>query len=331
MTQRLKLSIATGDYDRVRALVDGQVQVEGCDITYLVMGPEENFFRSLTNHEFDVTELGLSNYVIALSRGINEYVAIPVFLSRIFRHSAIYIRDDAGIAKPADLIGREVGVPVYEMTAALWVRGMLQEEYGIQPSQIEWRTGGLEEPGRRSKYPMKFPDNLRIAPVPSDRALSEMLEKGEITALISARAPSCFERRSPHIVRMFPDYRSAEKDYYAKRRLFPIMHMLGLRRSLAEQHPWLPSSLFKAFLQAKQRCLSRISDQAALQVSVPWIMADIEECKALMGEDYWRYGFRENLPELERITRWSFEHGLSDRQLKPEELFHPATLEQARM
>lgn len=329
--KRLELSIATGDYDRVKPLVDGKVAVEGCDITYLTMGPEENFYRAFTSREFDVTELSFSSYIIARSRGVEDYVALPVFLSRLFRHSSIYIRDDAGIERPQDLIGREVGVPVYAMTAALWARGMLQEEYGVRPSQITWRTGGLEEPGRYGKYPLNLPDDIKVAPIPTDRALSDMLETGELTALISARTPSCFDRGAPHVTRLFPDYRTAEKAYYAKTGLFPIMHVLAVRQSLAAAHPWLPSSLYKAYLEAKRQCLAEIANQAALKVSVPWVLADLEEARSVMGHDFWRYGFKQNLPELQAMTRWSSEQGLSARPMKPEELFHPATLEQARV
>lgn len=326
---RLRLTIATGNYDRVRPLIDGRVTVEGCEVNYLCLGPEEAFYRAFTNREFDVTELSFSSYMIARSRGIADYIAVPVFLSRMFRHSAIYIRKDAGITRPEDLKGRTVGVPVYAMTAALWVRGMLAEQYAVNPGDIHWVTGGLEQPGRYGKYPLNLPPHIRVEPIPADRSLSDMMARGELSALISARAPSCFGNGA--VVRLFPDYREHEREYYRKTRLFPIMHGLAVREDLARQEPWLPSSLFKAFSQARRMALTELREVAALHAMLPWLPAEIDETVALMGEEFWPYGFKPNLPELEAMTRWSFEQGLAVRKLDPKELFHPATLEQARI
>ncbi len=327
----LPLSIATGDYDRVRAIIDGRVAIEGCEVNYLPMSMEEGFYRAATHHEFDVAELSGSSYIIARSRGIDDYIAVPVFLSRMFRHSAIYVRDDAGISRPEDLRGREVGVPVYAMTAALWVRGMLEEEYGVAPSAITWRTGGLEQPGRYGKFPLNLPPDIVVRAIPEDRALSDMLARGEIGALVSARAPSCFQSGMPGIRRLFPDYRAAEVAYYRKTGLFPIMHMLAIRRSLAERHPWLPASVMKAFVEAKRICIEDLNDVTALRATVPWLIAELEETRALLGGDFWRYGFKNNLGELEVMTRWSVRQGLAARAVKPEDLFYPSTLESARV
>jgi len=327
----LPLSIATGNYDRVRAIINGQVSIEGCDINYMPMSMEEGFYRAATHHEFDVAELSGSSYIIARSRGIDDYIAVPVFLSRMFRHSAIYVRSDAGITRPEDLRGREVGVPVYAMTAALWVRGMLEEDYGVAPSALTWLTGGLEQPGRYGKFPLNLPADIAVRAIPNDRALSDMLARGEIGALVSARAPSCFRSGMPGIKRLFPDYRAAEVAYYRKTGLFPIMHMLAIRRSLAERHPWLPSSVMKAFTEAKRICIKEMSDVTALNTTIPWVISDLEQTMALMGEDFWRYGFQNNLKELEAMTRWSVRQGLAARPVKPEELFYPSTLESARV
>jgi 4,5-dihydroxyphthalate decarboxylase len=328
---RLRLTIMTGDYDRIHPLRDGQVRIEGCDVNYLCMSPEEGFYRAFSNQEFDVTELSFSSYIIARSRGVANYIGLPVFLSRMFRHSAIYIRKDSGIARPQDLKGRKVGVPVYAMTASLWVRGMLAEEYGVMPGDIHWLTGGLEQPGRYGKYPLNLPPHIKVEAIPTDRALSDMLQRGEITALVSARAPSCFDPRGGEIVRLFPDYRSVETEYYRKTGLFPIMHGLAIREDLAKAEPWLASSVYKAFLESKRIAMQEMRDVAALKVTLPWVAAEIEESSALMGDDYWKYGFKPNLRELECMTRWSFEQGLAVRQLDPKELFHPGTLEQARV
>lgn len=325
----LRLTIMTGCYDRIDPLRDGRVRVEGCKINYLCMGPEEGFYRAFANQEFDVTELSFSSYIISHSRGLSKYIAVPVFLSRMFRHSAIYIRSDADIRTPADLKGRAVGVPVYAMTAALWARGMLADEYGVRPADVTWLTGGLEEPGRYGKYPLNLPPEIKVEAIPSDQSLSGMLSRGEITALISARAPSCFDGMS--VVRLFPDFRIQEKDYYRKTKLFPIMHGLAIREELARREPWLPSSIYKAFLEAKRVAMEDNREVAALKVTAPWIAAELEETEELMGRDFWQYGFKQNLPELEVMTRWSFEQGLAVKQLDPKELFHPATLEQARI
>jgi 4,5-dihydroxyphthalate decarboxylase len=256
-------------------------------------------------------------------------MAVPVFLSRMFRHSAIYIRHDAGIARPEDLKGRVVGVPVYSMTASLWVRGILANEYGVLPGDIHWVTGGLEQPGRYQKYPSNLPPHISVTAIPADRTLSDMLKRDEITALVSARAPSCFD--NSEIVRLFPDYRTVEKEYYRKTRMFPIMHALAIRKELLEREPWLASSVYKAFVKAKEITLEEAGEVAALNVTLPWFAAERDETVALMGRDYWKYGFKQNLPELEMMTRWSFEQGLAVRQVDPKELFHPATLEQARI
>ncbi|MSQ70185.1 MAG: ABC transporter substrate-binding protein [Betaproteobacteria bacterium] len=327
----LPLSIATGNYDRVRGIIDGRVPIEGCDVSYMPMSMEEGFYRAATHHEFDVAELSGSSYIVARSRGIDDYIAVPVFLSRMFRHSAIYVRSDAGIARPEDLRGREVGVPVYAMTAALWARGMLEEDYGVTPSAITWLTGGLEQPGRYGKFPLNLPPDITVRPIPGDRALSDMLAKGEIGALMSARAPSCFQQGMPGIRRLFPDYRAAEIAWYRKTGLFPIMHMLGIRRALAERHPWLPASVLKAYIEAKRLCMEEMNDVTALRATVPWLIPEMEETRALMGDDFWRYGFKANLKELEVMTRWSLRQGLAARAVTPEELFFPSTLESARV
>lgn len=328
---RLPLTVCTGDYDRVRALADGRLGIEGCDVNYVTMNPEQAFYRAWHNQEFDVTELSGSSYILARSTGWDNYIAVPVFPSRMFRHSGLYIRNDAGIRTPEDLKGRDVGIPVYAMTAGLWIRGILQDDYGVAPADIHWRTGGLEEGGRRPKFTPNLPPEIRVSQIGDDETLSAMLASGEITALVSAREPSCFGPHNPDIVRLFPDYRSAEKAWYARSGLFPIMHVLAIRRTLAEREPWLATSVLKAFMQAKDLCLTEMSDVTALAVSMPWIAAELAETRNLMGDDIWPYGFRENYKELETMCRWSFAQGIAARGMEPAELFHPATLDRARI
>ena len=327
---KLPVTIATGDYDRVRPIIDGRVAVEGCEVSYFPIPIEETSYRTFTNAEFDVAEVSLSSFVLARSRGEIPYIGLPVFTSRMFRHSAIYVRADSGIESPADLKGREVGVPVYAMTAALWVRGMLEDEYGVTPSDIVWRTGGLEQPGRYGAFRLDLPPEIAVETLPDGRSLSAMLAAGEIPALVSARAPSCFGDGDA-VRRLFPDCRAAEEAYYRKTGLYPIMHLVAMRESLAEAHPWLPASLHKAFLAAKTMAVAALDDVTAPHVSAPWIAAEVERTRALLGNDIWPYGFQDNLDELRAVVRYSHAQGLAVREMDPAELFHPSTLESARV
>ena len=327
---QLPVTIATGDYDRVRPIIDGRVAVEGCDVSYFPITIEETSYRTFTNAEFDAAEVSLSSFVLARSRGEIPYIGLPVFTSRMFRHSAIYVRADAGIESPADLKGREVGVPVYAMTAALWVRGMLAEEYGVAASDIAWRTGGLEQPGRYGAFPLDLPPEISVRPLPPGRSLSAMLVAGELSALISARAPSCFDGGGA-VRRLFPNYRAAEEAYYRKTGLYPIMHLVAMRESLAEAHPWLPASLYKAFLRAKTMAVDALGDVTAPHVSLPWVAAEYEAMRTLLGPDIWPYGLEDNLRELRAVVRYSHAQGLAIREMDPAELFHPSTRERARV
>lgn len=317
---RLPLTIATWDYDRVRALIDGRVRVEGCEVNYLTMPVEELFERAFFHGEFDVAEIGFSPYLIALSRGAAPYVAIPVFLSRMFRHSAVYVRTDRGIDGPADLRGKRVGVPEYQMSAVLWFRGYLQDEYGIAASDLNWVQAGLEIPGRRDKFPLNLPDGFPLLSL-KDETLSRMLADGRLDAVISARRPSCFVNGAPNVRRLFPDYRSAERDYYRKSGLFPIMHAVGIKRELLARHRWLAASLFKAFLQAKRLADAELAETTALKIGLPWVTAELEATKQVMGEDFWPYGVEQNRKTLAAMARYSYQQGLAVRMIEVEEMF----------
>jgi 4,5-dihydroxyphthalate decarboxylase len=329
--QKLQLSLAVGNYDRTRAIFDGSAPIEGCEIYAVPLEPEEAFHRAFKYHEFDVTEISLSSHTMTTSRGDAHYLGIPAFVSRLFRHSGIYIRTDRGIARPQDLKGKVIGVPEYQITANVWVRGILADEYGVQPRDIHWRNGGEEEPGRDERTPIKLPAEIDLQPIPSDRSLSEMLEKGELDGLIGARAPSCFLRGAPHIARLFPDYPAVEEAYFRKTRIFPIMHLIGIRKSLATQHPWLAVSIYKAFLKAKDMCLHELGQIGHLAVSQPWSVAEHDRLQALMGRDYWSYGIEENRRVLETLARYSHEQGLSVRRLPIEEMFVPSTRELSKI
>jgi 4,5-dihydroxyphthalate decarboxylase len=324
---RLPITVATWDYDRVRPLTDGRVSIEGCEVNHLTMPVEECFERAYFHGEFEVAEIGFSPYLIALSRGICPYVAVPVFLSRMFRHSAVYIRTDRGIAGPADLRGKRIGVPEYQMSAVMWFRGHLQDEFGIAAKDINWVQGGLENPGRREKFPLNLPPGFPLSSAPEGTTLSGMLAGGTLDAVIAARRPSCFVSGHPQVSRLFPDYRAAERDYYRKTGIFPIMHALGVRRDVHEKHPWLAASLCKAFTKAKRLADAEFAETTALKIGLPWVNAEYDETRALMGDDYWSYGLNEqNRRTLEAMARYSFEQGLAVRLLSVDEMFAESTL-----
>ncbi len=334
---KLPLTIATWRYDRVRALRDGTVPIDGCDPNYLDVDLEDIFFRAFRHSDFDVSEMSFSTYLLSLGRerdlGVEfPYRAIPVFLSRVFRHSGIYVRTDAGIKEPADLKGRTAGVPEYQMTAAVWIRGILHSEYGVAPADMTWVNGGLEQPGRIEKTPMALPGDLSLTPIGPDKTLSDMLETGEIDVLVSARAPSCYKSGSPNVTRLFPDFRQAEKDYFKKTGVFPMMHVIGLRKSLVDAHPWLAANVFEAFIKAKALAQSDLTEVGALKVMLPWVAQEAEETIKLMGEDFWPYGVAENKAALDAFLQYHYEQGLSGKEkFRPEDIFVPSTLERSKM
>jgi 4,5-dihydroxyphthalate decarboxylase len=331
MPKRLSISVAVGDYDRVAAIKDGRVQIEGCDVTFLPLAAEEVFFRAFRSTEFDVTELSFSSTLIQTARGDCQYVGIPAFVSRVFRHGCIYIRTDRGIREPADLKGRLVGLPEYQMTAPVWMRGMLQDEYGVKPEDIAWRSGGQEQPGRDERTRIPPIPGLDLKPIPNDRTLVDIFVKGELDALFTARAPSCFVQGAPNIGRLFPNYREVEKAYWRKTKLFPIMHLVGIRKTLLEREPWLATSVYKAFVEAKELALQSVRDLTALNVTLPWVEAEALETIGMMGQDYWRYGVKECAHEIDTICRYSFEQGLSVRRLTAADIFAPQVMEVSKI
>ena len=321
------ITIACGNYDRCRAIRDGRVKVEGCATTYLPLYPEEIFFRAFKYQEFDVSELSFSSYIRTVAAGTSAYVGIPAFVSRLFRHSGIYVRADAGIEKPEDLRGKRVGLPEYQITAVVWMRGMMQHEYGVKPTDIHWRSGGQEEAGRDERTPLKPIPGLDLQSIPKDKTLVGMLRDGELDALFTARGPSSFLRGEPHIRRLFPDTRAAEQAYYDKTKMFPLMHLVGIRKELVAKYPWLPTSLYKAFCEAKALAMVDLLDVNALMVTLPWLIPETEDTMRRMGNDFWSYGIHENMRELGALTQYLHEQGLVDRKVAVEELFHPSMFE----
>src|SRR3989338_2648563 len=290
----IPLTLACEDYDRTRALRDGTVKADGLDLTSLALPVEDIFWRMLKFEEFDVAELSMGAFLVAASRGRARFVAIPVFPSRTFRHRCIFVHAGAAIERPEDLRGKRVGVPEYTMTASVWLRGLLQHEYGVAPGEIHWLQGGEEQPGRKDRVDFELPRGVRLDGIPQDRTLNEMIESGEIDALMSPCMPSCFLRGSPSVRRLFPDFKRVEMDYFRRTGIFPIMHVIVIRMPVYAENPWVAQSLFKAFCEAKDRCFSRLYDTNVLRVSLPWTDAEYEETRQLMGGDYWPYGYAAN-------------------------------------
>ena len=327
---RLPITVATWDYDRVRALTDGRVQVEGCDVNYLTMPVEECFERAFFHGEFEVAEIGFSPFLIALSRGPTPYVAVPVFLSRMFRHSAVYIRSDRGIEGPVDLRGKRIGVPEYQMSAVMWFRGFLKDQCGVEPKDINWVQAGLENPGRRDKFPLNLPKDFPLVSR-NDVTLSKLLADGELDGVISARVPSCYIDGHPQVRRLYPDYRAAERDYYAKTGIFPIMHALGIRRDIYDNNRWLAASLYKAFLKAKRLADAEFEETTALKIGLPWVTAEYEATTTVMGRDFWSYGVDANRGTLATMARYSYEQGLAVRLVDVDEMFAEGNLSETRV
>lgn len=324
---KLRLTLGCWNYDRTRALQDGRVQPDGIELIYLDMPVEETFFRMLRNREFDIAELSLSSYAVSLFKEPRPFIAIPVWPSRFFRHSSIYVNAASGISEPKDLIGKRIGNPEYQMTAPVWIRGILADEYGLPADSVTYMTGGEEEPGRSEKLKLDLPRNIRVQPIGPTQTLSEMLATGEIAALQTARMPSSFRSGGGRVRRLFENYVEVEKDYYRRTRIFPIMHTVAIRRELYEAHPWIAQSLYKAFRAAQRETYKDLEETAALKTMLPWLIAHVEEARRELGDDFWPYGFHENRSTLATFLRYHFEQGLSKRLLEPEELFAPETLE----
>jgi 4,5-dihydroxyphthalate decarboxylase len=324
------LTFATAPYDRTLPLFDGRVRPEGIDLNVILLRYEDTFWRMLRHAEFDVSEMSLSSYLMSKEQG-PDLVAIPVFLSRVFRHSSIYINTRAGITKASDLRGKKVGVPEYQMTAALWIRGILQDEYGVPPREVEWFNGGLDEPGRVEKLKLNLPKDIRLSSIPSDKTLNNMLVAGELDALITARAPSAFLKQDPAVARLFKDYKSEEIAYWQKTRIFPPMHIVAMRRDVYERDRWIAQSLYKAFVEAKTYCTLESMFDGHLRYSLPFLHAAVDEHKKIFGDtDPWAYGVSANRHILETATRYSHEHGLTSRRYTIEELFAPEALDNSK-
>jgi 4,5-dihydroxyphthalate decarboxylase len=330
-TASVHLTLAVCDYDHTRDLALGAVRADGITLTPLVFDTiEEITFRFLKNLEWDISELSFGKYTALASQGAAPMVAIPVFPSRVHRHSAIYVRADRGIKSAKDLNGRTIGVPEWAQTAGVYVRGFLAEHYGVDLSSISWLQAGVNQPGRAEKVALKLPGGIRYEARPG-ASLSSMLASGEIDAAITARAPDAFLKGDGKVARLFPDYRVEEERFFAKTGIFPIMHVITLRRAAFEQHPWIAMNLYKAFDEAKQRCLSRLCDFTMPGTALPWIAAIAEEIVRAQGEDPYPYGIEASRPTLDAFCRYCAEQGVTARRVTPEDLFPAEVQASARV
>jgi ABC-type nitrate/sulfonate/bicarbonate transport system substrate-binding protein len=322
---RLDLTFACGDYDRTRALEDGSIRPDGIDLTYLRLPVEETFFRMLRHREFDVAEMSLSTYVATLDTDPRPFVALPVFTSRMFRHGGVYVNADSGIRTPADLVGKRIGSPEFQLTAGVWIRGILAEHHGVPLDSVTYYTGGQETPGRIEKGTVQT--GLDIRPIPVGATLSQMLADGELDALQTPRVPSSFSSGDGRVRRLFDDVVTVERDYYAATGIFPIMHVVVLRSDVYERHRWIAQSLYKACVAARDEAYRRVYDASALRFMEPWLIQHIEQSRELLGDDFWSYGMSSNEKVLDVFLRYHHEQGLSKRRYDAGDLFAPETAE----
>jgi len=327
---KLRLSVAMGDYDRTRALLDGRVLIDGVNPVFMALSPEETFFRALRQQAFDISELSLSSYVVQASRGECPYVAVPVFLSRAFRHTSIWVRKDR-VRVPQDLKGKRVGVPEYQLTANVWARAILQDDHGVHPRDIGWVRGGIETPQRPEKIGLTLPADVQVEPAPAGRTISDLLDAGEIDGFIAPRPPAGAAARNPHVRWLFDDPTAVATDWYRRTGIFPIMHVVGVRRTLAQRHPWLPVAVYKAFAQAKTAALDALADTSATKVTLPFVEEQLKTARETLGEDFWSYGVAGNEVTLQTFVRHHHGQGLSARAMSVDELFHPSTYESHRI
>lgn len=324
---KLQLSVAVGNYDRCRPLFDGDVGIDGVDPVFMQLSPEEIFFRAFRHSEFDICELSLSSSVVKTAEGTLPYVGVPAFLSRMFRHSAFYVRKDR-IRSPQDLKGKKVGLPEYQLTAMVWIRAFLEQDYGVSPEDIIWVRGGISDAHRPEKIKLKLPPDIRLVDAPEGKTISALLAEGEIDGYIAPRAPDVSSSQAQNIGWLFEDPIVEAMAYYKRSRIFPIMHIVGVRRTLADAHPWLPGAVYKAFSQSKEICLERLRETSACKITMPFVDERLKADMALMGDDFWTYGIEKNRHVLEHFFDQHYRQGLSVRRITLEDLFHAATFEQ---
>lgn len=316
---KLSLTFACESYDRVKALQDGRVQPEGIDLNLLYLTVEETFYRQARYREFDVSEMSLSSFLLTLDEDEPPFVGLPVFPSRMFRHQSIYVNKDSGITSPADLAGKRVGVPEYQLTAVVWQRGILAEHYGVPVESVKYFTGGMEQPGRFEKIKLDLPPEISVTPIAADQTLSALLAAGELDAVYAAGEPAGFGTL-PQLGRLFEDFQAAEIDYYRQTGIFPIMHVIAVKRAVYDANPWIARSLTKAFNAALEIAYADLAQRNALKVMLPWLARHLDETVSVLGPRYWDYGLETNRRALETFSRYSHEQGLAARPRAAEDI-----------
>ncbi|HLN84696.1 MAG TPA: ABC transporter substrate-binding protein [Candidatus Binatia bacterium] len=313
------ITIGCRDYDHTRALADGRIRIDGIDLKFVnISPPSQIFLRMLHDEEFDASEMSLSNYMIALGKDDRRFVAIPVFPSRVFRQAYIWVNTRSGIQNPQDLKGKRVGIADYSMTALLFVRGFLQHQYGVMPQDVHWFR-------RRSEHvSIEVPAGIRLDNIGKDQSLDDLLEAGDLDAVALTSPPRGFLAGLPEITRLFRDARAVEAEYYRQTKIFPIMHMIVIRRAIYQQDPSLAARLTEAFDTAKHLSFEAYAEGLSC---LPWVHLDLEYAQEIFGSDFYPYGVRKNLPTLEAATLYSNEQGLTKRKFAVDELFARETLE----
>ncbi len=325
----IQLSLGLVDHcDRSAPIVDGSVKVQGVDFVITTDAPGDLFRRVAQLAEFDVSEMSFSTYLAMRSRGDDRYVGLPIFPRRVFRHGFIFVNSNSGVTAPRDLVGRRVGVPEYQQTASLWIRGILRDEYRVDTNSIHWFEGGLDVPARPERLPLKLPDNVHIERIRDDQTLSDMLRDGALDAVIGTTRPPCFIEGVPHVRRLFPNYREVEQEYYKRTGFFPIMHMMVIRRSAYKAHPWVAVNIYKAFEEAKRESKRRFAAIANRWSALPWLLDDIEELERVFGTgDYWPYGIEKNRRIITKMIDMSNEERLATVKFDVADLFAEALRE----
>lgn len=326
---RLPLTLAISDYDHVADLVNGRVVPQGIDLTCLNLQIEETHFRAMAFREFDISELSFGKYASLISQGDQTLSAIPVFPLRMARHSSIYIRRDGPVQKPADLAGRRVGIPEWAQTASVYTRGFLVHQFGLDLAAIEWLQAGVNQPGRAEKVRLKLSAGVKLTPMP-EKSLSDMLVSGDIDAAFTAHPPNCFLQNHPNIRRLFEDFVEVERRYIRETGIFPIMHIIAIRKEVLDRNPWVAMNLFTAFEEAKNRSLERALFVGS-RYPIPWSYEYAREAQELIGKDFWPYGIDANRTTLNAFLQYAHEQGVCHRHLEPEELFAPQVQKRFRV
>ena len=331
-SKKLPLKMAGYELDRVAGLIDGRVNVAGCDASFEVAGIGDMNTDVFSGAQArDVTEIGLHPYMLAYANeGFRDYSLLPVFPLRVFRHKSIFININSGIKKPEDLRGRKVATPGFSSTSLTWLRGIMQHEYGVRPEEIEWVVSSKDSSaavaGKVSKQESMIPEGLKVSQGPAGKDESDLLVDGDVDALFHAAEPRAYTQGHPDVARLFSDYRQTERAYFKRTGIFPIMHAVAIRNSLVEKNPWLPEAVFNAYSQAKQLMYDDMKKMGWATISLPWAGKELEETRALMGDNFWPYDIDANRKALETLCQYSYEQGLASRKLKIEDVFHPSTL-----